>query len=228
MTVYAVDLYRQLYRIEWQDIKEGIYQKKLIKSDVKNFYVDKILGTAIVNEVGTLYLDNEVEVDLTKVNTEAEWTIVTCVAKCWIVSEDLDLDHDGHAIMASINEKGDVKSTLKLKLTNNGYIEEIVKDEEESIEGGKARFAGIYALRKVYVTGRRGIMMAIERDGCCHLMSVYYGRLSVLQSIASIVPLDVVKDERYRVVMSVTATGAKGEFIVGGSNWTKLITVKYR
>ena len=71
-TVYALDDDGSLYRIEWQDIKEGKYQKTLLESDVENIYVDKILGMAIVDTVGILYLDNEVEVDLTKVNTEAK------------------------------------------------------------------------------------------------------------------------------------------------------------
>ena len=212
-TVYAVDRYEDLYRIEWQDIKEGIYQKTLVKSYVQNFFVDKILGMAIVDTADTLYLDNEVEVDLTKVNTQAEWTIVTCIAKCWIVSGD----HKDQASMASINKKGEVKSMLKLRLTSNGYKH----------WNGRG-YEGIYALRKVYVTGMRGIIMAIERDGCCHLISVDFGRLSVLQSIESIVPLDVVKNKKYRIVMSVTATAKRGQFIFGGFNWTKMITVKYK
>ena len=209
-TVYAVDYRGHLYRIEWQDIKEGKYRKKQIRSDVQNFYVDKILGMAIVDTVGTLYLDNEVEVDLKKVNTEAKWTLVTCVAKCWIVSGD-------HKDQASIYKKGIVKSTLRLKLTSNGYKN----------SGGRV-YAGIYSLQKVYVTGMRGIMMAIERGGCCHLISVDYGRLSVLQSIDSIVPLCVVKYKRYRIVMSVTATSKRGQFIFGGFKWTRMITEKYK
>ena len=212
-TVYAVDLLGRLYRIEWQDIKECIDQKKLIKSHVQNFFVDKILGMAIVDRTGTLYLDNEVEVDLKKVKTEAKWTIVTCIAKCWIVSGD----HDDQAIMASISKKGDIRSTLKLKLTSNGYMD---------MDGLK--YAGIYALWKVYATGMRGIMMAIERDSCCHLISVDYGRLTVLQSIDSIVPLDVVEDKFKRIVMSVTSTAKRGQFIFGGFEWTRLIIVKYK
>ena len=194
-TVYAVDDFEHLYRIEWQDIQKCIYHKELIKSDVENFYVNKQLGMAIVDRVGILYLDNEVEIHLTKVDTKAKWTIVTCIAKCWIVSGD---NHD-QAVMASISKKGEVRSTLKLKLTSNGY------------KGlGGLEYAGIYALRKVYVTGMRGIMMAIERDGCCHLISVDFGRLSVLQSIDSIVPLSLVKGETKRIVMSVTATAKRG------------------
>ena len=212
-TVYAVDQDGDLYRIEWQDIKEGNYQKKQIRSNVENFFVDKILGMAIVDTVGTLYLDNEVEIDLTKVNTEAKWTIVTCIAKCWIVSGD----HKDKAVMASIIKKGDTRSTLKLRLTSNGFKNHVGLE-----------YTGIYALRKVYVTGMRGIMMAIEPDGCCHLISVDYGRLTRLQSIDSIVPLDVVKSEELHIAMSVTTTATRGEFIFGGDNWTRLITVKYK
>ena len=212
-TVYVVDRYGDLYRIEWQDIKEGIDHKKLIKRNVENFYVDKELGMAIVDWNCTLSLDNKVEVDLTKVNTQAKWTIVSCIAKCWIVSGD----HKDKASMASISKKGDIRSTLKFKLTSNGY------------KGNYGRkYGGIYALQKVYAIGMRGIMMAIERDGCCHLISVDYGRLTVLQSIDSIVPRDVVEDEYERIVRSVTATAKRGQFMVGGLQWTRLITVKYK
>ena len=212
-TVYALDQDGGLYRIEWQDIQKCIDHKKKVKSHVQNFYVDEILGMAIVDWNVTLYLDNEVEVDLTKVITEVKWMIVACIAKCWIVSGDLK----DQASMASISKKGEVRSTLKLRLTSNGH------------KGwGGLKYGGIYALRKVYVAGMRGIMMAIERDGCCHLISVDFGRLSILQSIDSIVPLDVVKDEINRIVMSVTATAKRGQFIFGGYNWTRLITVKYK
>ena len=138
---------------------------------------------------------------------------MTCVAKCWIVSGD----HKDKASMASICKKGIVRSTLKVKLTSNGY-----KNRDDG------KYGGIYALRKVYVTGMQGIMMAIERDGCCRLISVDYGRLTVLQSINSIVPLDMVRNKRHRIVMSVTATGTRGEFIIAGYNWTRMITVKYK
>ena len=71
--------------------------------------------------------------------------------------------------------------------------------------------------------------MAIERDGCCHLISVMYGMTSKLQSIDSIVPSEVANDyKQYRIVMSVTATGTIGEFIAGGENWIKRISVKLK
>ena len=226
-TVYVVDLLGDFYRIEWQDIKDGNYQKTLVvKSNVENFFVDRGLGLAIVNENGTLSLDNndngtlsldnKTEVELqTKFNPLAKWKIVTCVAKCWIVSGDCYLD--GHAIMASISKKSSIKSTQKIKLTSNGY---------KGISGSE--YGGIYALRKVYITGMRGIMIAIERDGCCHLMSVDFGRLTVLQSIDSIVDVDMVLYESENIVHSVTAARTKGEFIVGGCGWTRVITVKYK
>ena len=136
-----------------------------------------------------------------------------CVAKCWNVSGD----RKDRARMASISKKGEVKSMLKLRLTSSGYKNRHYME-----------YAGIYALQKVYVTGMKGIMMAIEHGGCCHLISVDYGRLSILQSIDSIVPLDMVKKEYELMVLSVTATAKRGQFIFGGYKWTRLITVKYK
>ena len=176
--VFAVDNEARLYRIEWQDIKDGKYCKTLVKSNVKHFYVDGGLGLATLTLDDTLSLATGIQVDLrAKVDSEASWTIVTSIAKCWIACSDRDIE--GHAIMASVNRQGKAKKPLKLKLTSNGYVRK---------DGNK--FAGIYSLHQVYVRGRRGIMLAIERDGCCHLISVTYGRMSKLQSIASIVNVD--------------------------------------
>ena len=213
-SVYALDRKARLYRIEWQDIKDIKDNKNLEKKNVKHFYVDKNLGLATLNTYDTLSLPSGAVVDLkAKVKPQAEWATVARIAKSWIACGELDC----HAIMASVNNKGDIKSILKLRLTSNGYVN----------YSGRM-FAGIYSLQNVFVRGRRGIMLAIERDGCCHLISVAYGRLSMLQSIASIVNADVTKYYQERVVTSVTATGRKGEFIACGFNWTKLIVVKLK
>ena len=110
-TVYAVDDDNDLYRIEWRDIKDGYYRRSLVKSNVENFYVDSLLGMATVNVDLSLSLDSGTEVDLRqKVESQAKWTIVTCVAKCWIVSGDLD----GQAIIASITKRSALpQSTTK-------------------------------------------------------------------------------------------------------------------
>ena len=205
-----------MYRFEWQDIKDGKYSKTQVKSSIKIFYVDRGLGLATVNLDHTLSLANRTEVDLkAKVDSEAIWTVLTCMAKCWIVSGDLE--SDGHAVIAGISKMGNIMSTLKLKLTTNGY-----KNKD-----GSYMYGGIFTRHQAYGRGRQGIMLAIERGSYCHLISVVYGRLSRLQSIDSIVP-SVLKDKSERVVASVTATGTKGEFIVGGIGWTKRICLKLK
>ena len=159
-SVYAVDRLARLYRIEWQDIKDGKYVKTLLKTNVKNFFVDEKLGMVTLNLDRTLSLPNLSEVDLkAKVNSEAKWTIATCIAKCWIVSGDLDVGRDGQAIMASISRQGYIRSILKLKLTSNGYV-----SEDDGI-----MFAGIYSLHQAYDRGRRGIILAIEKIGRAHV-----------------------------------------------------------
>ena len=218
-SVYVVDKYDRLYRIEWQDIKDGKYVKTLVKEKVENFYVDGRLGLAtLISRKYVLSLPSGTKVDLkSKVDAKATCTIVSCIAKWWIVCGYRDLDSDGRAIMASVNDKGDVRSTLALKLTSNGYV-----------NNRGLKFAGIYSLHNVFTRGRRGIMLAIERDGCCHLISVVYGRMSKLQSIASIANVNAVNDERRRIVDCVTATGTRGEFIAGGFGWARLISVKLK
>ena len=213
-TIYSVDKYGDMHRIEWQDIRNGKYCKIWMKPNVDNFFVDKTGGFATIDMNHTLFLhrnylslNSELTVDLrTKVDLLASnWTVLACVAKCWMVSGDFY----GQAIMASISNEGKIRSTMKLKLTSSGY---------------RVMYSDIYSIKKASVRGMRGIMIAIEREGCCHLISIVYGRMSVLQSIDLIVP-DVFEYKYHRLVMNVTATGTKGKFIVGGFDWTKMITI---
>ena len=209
-TVYAMDEDNRLYRIEWQDIKDGKYCETLVRSEVKHFFAERRLGLATILTNDKLSLPSGTDVGLRTVDSKIKWTIVTYIAKCWIVSGDLD----GQAIMTSISNKGDVRSTLKLQLTSNGYV-----------NGQGNKYGGIFSIRQAFVSHRRGIMMAIERDGCCHLISISYGRMSVIQSIDSFVTPE--EDyRRLRVVMAVTVTHTEGVFIVGGVNWSKMISVK--
>lgn len=92
----------------------------------------------------------------------------------------------------------------------------------------KGKYGGIYSLRMVYDKDTYGIIMAIERDDYCHLMSIVYGRIEKLQSINSIVPLSKINYNKDNIVTTVTATGTRGELIVGGWGWAKLITVKMK
>ena len=212
-SIYFLDKHACLCRIEWQNIEVGKYCKTMMKSNVRHFYVDKELGLATLNLDHTLSLPCLIVVDLkAKIDSEAKWNIVTYIATYRIVCGDRDID--GQAIMASISRHGVVISTLRFKLTSNGYKIDM--------------FAGIYSLHQAYTRGRRGIMLAIERDGCCHLISVANGRMSKLQSIASIVNVDRNENKSEWIVTSVTATGSEGEFIVGGYGWTKRISLKLK
>lgn len=113
-SVYAVDRHTGLYRIEWREIKDDKYVKTLktlLQTNVKNFYVDVILGLATLNMDNILTLPSKTIVDLkAKVNYEATWTIVTCIAECWIVCGEQNLE--GRAIMVRVNNQGNIRSTL--------------------------------------------------------------------------------------------------------------------
>ena len=184
---------------------------------MKLFYVDEILGLATLSKGHTLSLPSGAAVDLsTKGGIDLSWRIVACIANCWLVCGDRDID--GQVLVASISQNGDVRSTLKLKSAASGYMH----------RPRGAELAGIYSMHRVCYRGSQGVMLAIERGGCCHLLAVVDRRLSKLQSIDSIVNADVVKDRRCRVVVSVTATGTKGGFIVAGVNWTKLVILKLK
>ena len=187
------------------------------------FYVDRRLGLATVNTDNNLSLSTGTKVDLgQKVECYATWTIVTSIAKYWIVSGDFH----SQAVIESINEKGEIRSKIELNKTSNGCVNREgreYEDQDSSIDSEENDYAGIYSLHQAYVRGRRGIMLAIERDGCCHLIFVVYGGMSKLQSIGSIVNVDV--NESNRVVHSVAAS-TKGEFIAGGDGWAKRMSLK--
>ena len=232
VTVYALDMYACLYRVEWQDIIDGGYGKTLVKDNVVNFCIDKEQGLATLNMNHTLSLPSGAEVDLReKMAIKVEWTIVACIAKYWIVCGD----RESQSIVASISKQGYVTSMLKVKLTANGYRKEIIRDEEYSYDGAedsdsqhkmkeyvieyeRMKYAGIHTLHQVFARGRKGITMAIERDGFCHLICLTYGRMSKLQSLDLFEShvFDREEGRKNHCVTSVTATGTKGEFIIGG------------
>ena len=107
---------------------------------MENFYVDRELGLTTVNVDGTLSLESGVELDLRqRIYSRTIFTIVTYIAKYWIISADIDCD--GKAIMASISKQGKIKSTLKLKLTCNGYI-----NDKHGTE-----YSGIFSLHQAYI-----------------------------------------------------------------------------
>ena len=116
--VYALDKEADLFQIKWQYIKDGQYCKTEVGSCVKHFFVDKRLRLATIQLDDTLSLPGGSKKDLQTIDSKTEWKIVTCIAKCWIVSGDLD----GQAIIAGISNQGKLRSTLKLQLTSNGYI----------------------------------------------------------------------------------------------------------
>lgn len=187
-----------------------------MKSNVENFYVYRELGLATLNWTGDLSLANGFEVDLLlKVESKAKWTIMICVNKFWVVSADSDYE----ATITSISKKAEIRSVLKFEIASKGY---------KDMSSFKGKYGGIYSLRKVYDKSTYGIIMAIECDDCCHLMSIVYGRMAKLQSINSIVPLSKIYYNKDNIVTTVTATGTRGELIVGGWGWAKLITVKIK
>ena len=75
-TVYAMDEDNRLYRIEWQDIKDGKYCKTLVRPEVKHFFADRRLGLATILTNDKLSLPSGTDVGLRSDDSKIKWTIV--------------------------------------------------------------------------------------------------------------------------------------------------------
>ena len=104
-----------------------------------------------------------------------------------------------------------MRRPLVIKMTSNGY---------------GASHATMYSMRTVYATRHQAVILALERDGCCHLVSVARrGSLTLLMTVDGIVPSSAdASDLGRHHIASVSNTDEKGVIIVGGKNWIKKLT----
>lgn len=236
---YSTDLGKQNPRCSRQNI------------NVEDFYVCDRFGKATLDRSGTLYLPYRRYirgVNMRKVNKDAKWRIITRAANRWICSGDTE----SQTTIASISRDRKILSKIDIRLQDNtderqGDLDEYndrlawnfcYEDEQEefvsskmeghvNIDYGEAWLdLFMYCIKTVFERSGRAILLAAERIGCCHLISMARnGGLAVIQSIQLLVPADgdLSCD---RTVMSVTETNTKGEFIVLGINKMQKVTIK--
>jgi hypothetical protein len=98
------------------------------------------------------------------VNWILKWTIIIKACKYWIFCGE----YEGKATIVSLNFKAALCSELNLKMTCNGFK-------------GKPN---MLCLKTAIIREKKAIVLATERDGWCHLISISVkGRLMLLQSI---------------------------------------------
>ena len=86
--------------------------------------------------------------------------------------------------------------------------------------------ATMYSMKTVYATRHQAVVLALERDGCCHLVPVAMrGSKMLLMTVDGIVPssADVSDLDRHHIA-SVSNIDEKGVIIVGGKYWIKKLT----
>ena len=211
--IFTIDSHSSLYRIKWSDIKQGKYDlHALIDTQVEDFYAAKD-RLAILKQDGSLLVGSKsLVLHSVLPDTHAiKWTIVVRAARHWIVAGDID----GQAIVASVDYKMRFSSSIYVDLTSNGYE-------------GKPHMHDIHmAIER----DRAAVLLACERDGCCHLISVSSrGVLVMLQRLATLILDSPVYRDRscFSVIQSVCRGQKEGDFIVAGALWMKLVSIRIK
>ena len=124
------------------------------------------------------------------------------------------MDSNGEARISSINAGGKVTGSLTISLTS-------FKSPDTAM---------IYCIKDIAVSRRRAAMLAVEREGCSHLISMTArGRLMLLASLPNVI--DRNKDpnddkQKYKVVFAVSEFSKYGDVLLGGFGWLKKISIK--
>ena len=204
--MYIIDEEEILYHMAWSDIMNGGQIKKtLIASQIEDFFA-AANGLGMIGKDGKLTLPEGKVIDLETVMNKSMPSIVIKLANHWIVSGDLD----GQAIIASFSDSGKLCSRATIDMTSS-------KSRDTAM---------MYSLQTVVVERRSAVMLAVEREGCCHLLSMTCrGRLYVVFTLPSLLN-DTNPSNTYKVVFLVTNFFQNGKTLLGGSLWLKMMSVK--
>lgn len=169
--VYIIDHADKLHRLSWYNIENQRYPKKTkVATEVENFQVTPT-GLAILSPSGKLSIPNGESLDLRIINSQAKWSILTQAAGNWILSGDIGYK----SVVAAISGDLSMVSSMNLNMTSNGNI------AKSSLE--------MMCIKIAYEYMKSAILLTVERDGCCHLLSLSSkGRLGYMQNYPSLVP----------------------------------------
>ena len=183
----------------------GQITKALIARNIEDFFA-AANGIGMIGKDGKLTLPKGRIVELETNLKKAKNLILIKVAKHWIVSGDLD----GQAIIASFSDTGKLCSRVTIDMTSSQSRDT----------------AMMYCLQTVAVDRRRAVALAVEREGCSHLLSMTCrGRLYVVFTLPCLID-DSNKRDMHDVVYSVSSCSQKGEILVCGYGWMKMINTK--
>ena len=209
--IYYRDVYDRLHTLKWSDIEAGNYspEQVVVANNVQDFSMSQD-GVGVLNTNGKLKLPSGISFNLNSVSAEAKWTNLDKVANHWIATGGLN----DTAILASVGPRGHFRSSLELQLTRNRYK--------------TASHPRIYCLRPAFERRGRAVILAIERDGVCHLVGMTArGRLATVTRLSNMA--DRGREyamPNYEVVLCVSDDGVEGEFVLGGYCWMKKLALK--
>ena len=150
--IFYVDDKNKMATLKWSDIEAGKYKAiHVVDNNVKDFSMSKY-GVGVLQIDGKVKMMSQLEFDLKAVDDKAMWTNLDRVAKHWIVTGS----QDDTAILASVGHCGLFRSSLEIQMTSNYF------DPTDPPE--------MYSLRTAFVQSGKAFILAIERDGFCHLI----------------------------------------------------------
>ena len=184
---------------------------KLIDSQAEDFYVNS-KGMAIVYINGDLKLPGSARVESKTMPSDVKWSAIVGASSRWIVAGG----RKGHLVLVTLSTKSLVRSSLTIKLTQNGYRPEL--------------HATLYCIKVAVVRRHCSLILAFGIDGCSHLISMNKsGQLILAQSIASILDTSVnYEDGGCKTTLSVAETNIEGRFIVSSYMQLNMIDFKFK
>ena len=204
--IYVIDRQDTLIRISWHDVAQRYDIIAVVDSQVEDFCVHDH-GNAILKTTGTLVMTDGQTVDMQAVDAGVKWSTVIKAADRWLVCGD----------------KTDMTSTIA-SLDDRGVVISHVSIRTKAVEGQ----ACIKYLKTAIVRHHRAIILAIDVDACCHLISMTAsGRQHTIDSMLTMRRPDVHYPYEYcKQIASMTETDTEGQYIVAGYMWIRKLTVR--
>ena len=207
-SVYIISSGDNLYHMAWSDIMNGgEIKKSLIAQEIEDFFA-AANGLGMISKDGILTLPKGKEVRLEPSLNKSGPSILIKLANHWIVSGDLD----GQAIIASFRDTGKFCSKVTINMTSSKSPE----------------VAMMYCLQTVVVDSGRAVALAVERNGCSHLLSITCrGQLDVVFTLPCLLE-EFNTSDGYKVILSTSTCSQNGEILIGGFGWLKMIKIKIK
>ena len=217
--LFVVDIYDNLYSIKWSDIEQDIYDEvTLVSHNVEDFYAAKhgvgvittdmhliLPGRTPISLAICLGTHNQKSNEVRDSHSKSDWSILVHSGGHWIAGGNLH----GNEMLASFGRGSRPVSILSISSSYRTKLHNIINCFERR---------------------NRSVIMAQEREGCCHLISkCSRGRLTLLQSIASLVDDTVdYPDLNHKIKSTIWCTENEGEMLIAGYMWMKRLCLKLK